>query len=301
MHNIRTNFRKFYSICKELFKKEVNSRNNFQFYPVVPKMNDLQIVALSCCMEALGIDSENLLWSKLKTDYADQFTNLIDRSRFNRRRKRLAEMIERVQYYVGQRLDHLSHTMIVDSIPVPIIKMVREKSFKSFRHDFETAPAKGYSAVNRSWYIGYKLHVVIYDNGVIQQAGISKANVHDINFLKEIDHLPKQKSLLGDRAYISQKVQMDLFDHYQVKLKVPFRYNQHDYRRYPKKNRSKRQMVETVFAQLCDHLNLRRNYARSFVGLATRLASKLSATSLLQFINFKNGLKISKIKHALAF
>lgn len=60
-------------------------------------------------------------------------------------------------------------------------------------------------------------------------------------------------------------------------------------------------MVETVFAQLCDHLNLRRNYARSFTGLATRLSSKLSATSLLQFINFKNGLKISKIKHALAF
>lgn len=301
MHNIRTNFRKFYSICKELFEKEVNNRNNIQSYPVAPKMNDLQIVALSCCMEALGIDSENLLWSKLKTDYADQFTNLIDRSRFNRRRKRLAKMIERVHHHVGQRLGHLSNTMIVDSIPVPIIKMARERSFKSFRHDFETAPAKGYSAVNRSWYIGYKLHVIIHDNGIIQQAGITKANVHDINFLKALDHLPEGKSLLGDRAYISQTVQMDLFDHYQVKLKVPFRYNQHDYRKYPKKNRSKRQMVETVFAQLCDHLNLRRNYARSFIGLATRLASKLSATSLLQFINFKNGQKISKIKHALAF
>ncbi|WP_341835360.1 IS982 family transposase [Chitinophaga pollutisoli] len=264
-------------------------------------MNDLQIVALSCCMEALSIDSENLLWSKLKTDYADQFTTLIDRSRFNRRRKRLSEKTERVQHHVSQHLDHLSSTMIVDSVPIPVIKMVRERSFRSFKHDFETAPAKGYSAVNRSWFIGYKLHVVIYDNGAIQQAGITKANVHDINFLKEIDSLPAKKSLLGDRAYISQTVQMDLFDQYQVKLKVPNRRNQHDYRKYPKKNRSKRQMVETVFSQLCDHLNIRRNYAKSFVGLATRLTSKLSATSLLQFINFKNGLKISKIKHALAF
>lgn len=76
-------------------------------------MNDLQIVALSYCMEALGIDSENLPWSKLKTDYADQFTNLIDRSRFNRRRRRLADMVERVQHHVGQRLEHLSNTMIV--------------------------------------------------------------------------------------------------------------------------------------------------------------------------------------------
>ncbi|GAA4316658.1 IS982 family transposase [Compostibacter hankyongensis] len=252
-------------------------------------------------METLGIDSENLLWSKLKTDYADLFDNLIDRSRFNRRRRRLSPMIERVQHHVAERLDQLSQTMIVDSIPVPVVKLAREKSFKSFKSDFETAPAKGYSAVNKSWYIGYKLHVIIYDNGVIQQADITKANVHDINFLKEINHLPEQKFLLGDRAYISQAVQINLFDHYEVKLKVPFRHNQHHYRKYPKKNRSKRQMIETVFAQLCDHLNLRRNYARSFPGLAARLASKLSAVSLLQFINFKNGLKISKIKHALCF
>jgi hypothetical protein len=68
MHNIRTNFSKFYGICKELFEKEVDSRKNFQFYPVLPKMNDLEVVALSYCMEALSIDSENLLWSKLKTD-----------------------------------------------------------------------------------------------------------------------------------------------------------------------------------------------------------------------------------------
>ena len=46
MHNIGTNFSKFYGICKELFEKEVDSRKNFQFYPVAPKMNDLEVVAL---------------------------------------------------------------------------------------------------------------------------------------------------------------------------------------------------------------------------------------------------------------
>lgn len=60
-------------------------------------MKDLQIVALSCCMEALSIDSENLFWVKLKTDYANAFPNLIDRTRFNRHRKRLIDIIERVQ------------------------------------------------------------------------------------------------------------------------------------------------------------------------------------------------------------
>jgi hypothetical protein len=53
----------FYTIHSVL---DLNLKNKFQFYPVRPKMNDLKIVALSCCMEALAIDLENLLWSQLK-------------------------------------------------------------------------------------------------------------------------------------------------------------------------------------------------------------------------------------------
>jgi hypothetical protein len=60
-------------------------------------------------------------------------------------------------------------------------------------------------------------------------------------------------------------------------------------------------MVETVYAQLCDHLNLKKNYANSYAGISARLTSKLSGVSLLQFINYRNGNKISKIKHALSF
>ena len=207
MHNIRTNFRKLHEICKDLFQKEVNASGNFQFYPKAPKMTDLQIVTLSLCMEALSIDSENLLWYKLKTDYTKLFPNLIDRSRFNRRRKRLQSQIAKVQEIVSGKLEHKTKTMIIDSVPVPVVKLAREKSYKSFRKDYETSPAKGFSAVNKSWFIGYKLHVIIYDNGVVQQSGITKGNVHDINFLKNVESLPNKKTLLGDRAYISNPLQ----------------------------------------------------------------------------------------------
>lgn len=301
MHNIRTNFNKFYGICKEFFEHEIDTKKNFRFYPVKPKMNDLKIVALSCCMEALGIDSENLLWSKLKTDYASLFPDLIDRSRFNRRRKQLRPFIEKLQEKVGSSLQNLSGTMVIDSVPVPVVKMAREKSFRAFKKNYETAPAKGYSAVNRGWFIGYKLHVIIFDNGVVQQSGITKGNVHDINFLKKLENLPERKQLLGDRAYISKTLQMDLFDSYKVKLKVPFRNNQHDYKKHPKRLKSKRQMIETFFAQMCDHLNLKRNYAKSYEGLAVRLASKLSSMSILHWINHLNGKKLAQIKHALSF
>jgi len=160
---------------------------------------------------------------------------------------------------------------------------------------------QGYGAVNKGWFIGYKLHVLMYDNGVVQQSGITKGNVHDINFLKSLDHLPACKEIIGDRAYISKTLRMDLFDHYQVKLKVPFRNNQHDYKRHPKKYKSNRQMIETFFPQMYDHLNLLRNYAKTYEGLVVRLTSKLSSMSILHWINYLNGRKIAQIKHALSF
>jgi hypothetical protein len=263
MHNIKANFGRFFGICKEFFEDEVDGKGNLQYYPRRPKMTDIQVISLALVMEALGIDSENLLFSKIKTDYPYLFANLIDRSRFNRRRRRLHPHIMRIQDKISKRLEHKSSTMVIDSIPVPVVKMAREKTYRAFRKSFETAPAKGYSAVNRGWFIGYKLHVVIFDNGVVQQSGITKGNVHDINFLKSVDKLPLKKRLLGDKAYLSKALQMDLFEKYSVELRVPFRYNQYDYTKHPKKYKSKRQMVETFFAQMCDQLNLKRNYAKS--------------------------------------
>lgn len=274
---------------------------NFRTYPVKPKMNDLKVVALSCCMEGLGIDSENLMWSKLQSDYKNDFKDLIHRTRFNRRRRRLHDKISEIQSYVSDQLGSSRKHMIIDSIPVPVVKLVREKSFRVFKQDPNNTPAKGFSSVNKNWFIGYKLHAIIWDDGVVQQSGITPGNVHDINYLKQAKFDNFETRLIGDRAYISKVVQLNLFDQYHVKLTVPFRSNQHEYKKYPKKLKNKRQMVETFFAQLCDQMNLKRNYAKSYLGLLTRIASKVSCMSMLNLINFQNGRKISQVKHALSF
>lgn len=156
------------------------------------------------------------MWSKLKTDYPNLFTALICRTRFNRRRRRLQPFIEKVQSKVAVLLEDQSDAMVVDSIPVPVIKLAREKTYKAFKKSFDTAPAKGYSVVNKGWFIGYKLHVVIFDNSVVQQGTLTKGNVHNINFLKEIGNLPFKKQLFGDKAYRSMPLQMELFEKYKV-------------------------------------------------------------------------------------
>lgn len=59
-------------------------------------MSDIQIVTLALTAETLSIDSENLLFIKLKKDYKQNFPNLVDRANYNRRRRRLAFQISSI-------------------------------------------------------------------------------------------------------------------------------------------------------------------------------------------------------------
>jgi len=61
-----------------------------------------------------------------------------------------------------------------------------------------------------------------------------------------------------------------------------------------------RKRIETLFAQLCDQFMLKRNYAKSTLGLSVRILTKITAVTLLQFINSKNDKPINHLKYALA-
>ena len=78
MHNLRTNFDKFFDLTKSIFKNRINDSGNLRFYSNKPKMTDCEIIALSLTSESLGIDSENYLWRKHKCDFSDDFPALID-------------------------------------------------------------------------------------------------------------------------------------------------------------------------------------------------------------------------------
>ena len=58
--------------------------------------------------------------------------------------------------------------------------------------------------------------------------------------------------------------------------------------------------METIFAQLCDQLMLKQNYAKTCDGLTTRIISKGTAVTFLQYLNKQNERPINHIKHALA-
>lgn len=247
-----------------------------------PKMSDLEVIALSLTAEFMSIDSENSLFKEINKQ---QISNLIERSQFNKRRRKLFFFLEEVRTKLASRFLEFEDHFIVDSMPLEICKFARHRRIKICKNEFETAPSKGFCASQNNWFYGYKLHGVCSINGIFHSLDITKAEVHDVHFLKNIKQQMSDCVLLGDRGYLSQSIQLDLFQTVNIKLETPKRTNQKDYRPQPYIFRKSRKRIETLFSQLCDQFRIRNNYAKTFEGFKTRILAKITALTLIQYIN----------------
>ena len=307
MHDLKAIYAKVEEVIENTSKQYFEYEGNIQFYPNPPSMTDLQVIALSITAECLQIDSENLLWSKLKKDYPYLFDTLPHRTTFNRRRKRLVSTMSLCLTEMADVISEqmFSDTLIIDSMPIPTCRIVRERSSKACRNSQvdEVIANKGKNIILGGWYIGYKFHLITDEYGVFRDMLVTSASVHDNYFLKILDsectHL-KNKTLLGDRGYIGQQTQLRLFEDIQLQLSIPYRRNQKDYVRYDYVKKIKRKVIEVCFAQYVDEFNIRRNYAKRFEGFYSRIITKVAAKTFKQFLNLHNGIPINQTKHALA-
>jgi len=298
MHNLRENFDRVLPIVQELLNNDVNNAGNIPRPGPKPKFSDLEIITLSLVSDSLLIDSEHYLFKKLHRKSV--FSHLIERSVYNKRKRSLSLLINKVRKALVEKLVSYEDTFVLDSMPVEICKFARAKRIKICQEHEQTAPAFGYCAAQQQTYYGYKLHGVCTMGGVITDFDLSKANVADIHYLNDLRSQYHDCTLLGDKGYLSDELQTELFEKNRLLLNTPMRSNQKHFIRQPSVFRKVRKRIETIFSQLCDQFMIRRNYAKTFHGFATRILSKITAFTLLQYINkFITGRPLNHVKHAL--
>jgi hypothetical protein len=300
MHDLKTNFDKLFPIVKASLKNFINSEGNIPKTGRKPKFSDLNVITLAIASEALSINSENLLFHKLRFDYSSHFINLIDRSQFNRRRKYLMAYIQKCQQYMAQQLCQGENTFLIDSMPLPICRFSRARHLKICKKDIFSAPEYGFCASQNTHYFGYKLHAVCSFNGIFTDFELSKANIHDIHYLNDVKYNYPYCMIIGDKGYLNGQNQLDFFNDNKIDLQTPMRKNQKNYMAQPKVFRKVRKRIETLFSQLHDQFLICKNFAKSFAGLSVRILCKITALTILQFINKINNKPLNHIKHALA-
>ncbi len=288
MHNFKAN----YEIILETLNK-IELKQNFLNQKRLPQLTDLELISVNLTAEYMGIDSEYQLFRELPIEIKSK----IERSVYNRRKRRLFPNIESIRFKLSEAFNEFEDCYILDSMPLEVCKLSRSNRSAICKNETWSSPNRGFCASQNTSYYGYKLHAVCSVRGVFKSIDISPASVHDIHYLKDVKHQLKDCTLLGDKGYLSSDYQLDLFQTSNIKLTIPTRKNQLNHKKHPYVFRKNRKRIETLFSQLCDQFMIRRNYAKSFDGFKTRILSKITALTIIQYLNhFVFNREINKIK-----
>lgn len=276
MNNLIANYKRILEVLRKISNENLLSYQRRQ-----PMLRDLELVSLSITAEYMGIDSETHLFRLLPKTILSK----IERSVYNRRRRRLVFHIDEIRLKLASYFNEFEDCFIIDSMPLEVCKLSRSSRSKICKEQQYSSPDKGYCASQGLNYYGYKLHAICSVNGIFQSIDLSPASVHDVNYLKDIKQQIRDCTLLGDRGYLSADIQLNLFESCNIKLNTPMRKNQKNYRNQPYVFKKSRKRIETLFSQLCDQFMIRRNYAKSFQGFKTRIIAKITAMTTIQYIN----------------
>lgn len=250
-----------------------------------PEFSDAEVITLALYQEFLREPREKQFFKVHGGVLKGFFPRLIERSRYNRRKKDLGRVMlaMRVSLLIALKAFEVN-SAIIDSAPVPCVGYKRGKK----RTKFDDADY-GYCSSKVMKYFGYKLTSLVTLTGVIIDFMLSSARPHDHEAVVEL--VGRQKELLtqlfGDKGYNDEDLREYLLTEMGVNLWTPRKVNQKQVEpenTVKAKNRI-RLMIETVNAQLQEQFSLSKHYAKSQWGAFTRIAAKITAHTLGIYIN----------------
>ena len=266
-----------------------------------PACTDAELITMAIVGECCGWDEETVLLSRWRA-HRDLFPFQPDRTRFNRRRRALAQAINLLRQAVVAVLDMAQDQhCIIDSLPVPVVQFY---SVPQANTDWKAAGASfGHCCSKKQAIFGYKLHLLLTQGGVIRDFELAPAHITDLAAGSELLERHAHLLVLADKGYISQATAQELRDQRDIHLLTIPRSNQ---RQQPSDawrhvHAHLRQLIETVNSQLALQFHVETNHAHTFWGLAARLYTKLAAHTLCVCLNHLLGVSdVLQIK-ALAF
>jgi hypothetical protein len=242
-----------------------------------PECSDSELLTMALVGECRGWDLETEMLSCWQ-EHRDLFPVIPSQSRFNRRRRNLHRAFNQIRKWVLKKMAlSFDGHCVIDSLPVPVVQFylvpASTGDWRAYGARFGKVPSK------QQTIFGYKLHLLVTLSGVILDFELAPANVADLEAGVDILSDHTDLTVLGDKAYINATIAETLRRLNRIRLLTLPRRNQkrqlsaavrHLYNRV-------RQIIETVNGQLSEQFNLEENHAHSFLGLCTRLYTKLTA------------------------
>lgn len=284
-------------LCKGIRLPQEKSRRGRK-----PKYSDKFILKLVIIQNLLGFTSERSFLRFVPELKCKEFEEIPDQSQYNRRAKRLKPLTDKLILRINKYLKvDRSKIKILDTTPVPVIKLSRAKRRKIFTD--KTKVSVGYCSAQKAYYCGVKLNLLVNKDGIPQRHYLKPARKSDIRCLEEIlvdKQELKDVVLIGDKGYISDFNKHWVKQCWRIALITPYRKNQKKKNtKREKKLLKNRKIIETVVSQLKDQMGLERLRAKTYRGLNSRIDNLIFTYLVGVYFNKKYGRNPLNLKSIL--
>lgn len=255
-------------------------------YEALKQLSDSEILTLALFQQLRGVESERCFLREAARFFYHLFPGLVGLhpSSLHRRIRKLRRFLEPLRRAILPELVGEPETLIVDSTLLSVLHP---------RQAGQSAGFEGAAWVRWGSFsvYGVKLHLLCATNRVPISYELTPANVADLGLLEELlaeANLGEEvtRRLLGELAYRSQELEEGL-----AELGIVLISGEASARRP-----GVRQQVEIAFSSLKRVFGLGETLAKTLVGLATRIAAKMTAYTYAFLVNRRLGRPQGRIK-----
>ncbi len=178
-------------------------------------------------------------------------TDMLEKSRFNRRLHSLSMLINDLFHQIGMILKESSDCTeyLLDSFPVPMCDNIRIFNVKLI----ESEEYRGYIASKKRYFYGVRVQLLTTKSGIPVEFVFMPGSASDVRALNALPfNLPSGSEVYTDAGYTDYTSEDDLFNSSEIELKVMRKANSkrkdEPWNHYIKQ--STRHYIETVFSTI---------------------------------------------------
>lgn len=244
-----------------------------------PDFSDSDVITVALITETFFHGNEELCMAFLRQYHTDLFPNLLDDTRFNRRRRALLGITEAIRRQLTAVLiDPQDRVRLVDSAPIPLCTYTRGRECATV----VGAEYCGVMVSRRAKLFGLRLYLTTTTEQVVDQWMLAPAAHRDGKMTPALFEDAYNLWVLGDNAF-HDPTSADWLKRQRNIILVAMQ-RRDAKKRWPKAlrrllNRMRRR-VESALSVLCTVFNLERPGSRSLSGLLARIATRLLAYNL---------------------
>jgi len=257
-----------------------------------PEFSDSEVITVALFAEMVFHGDEDKTLHFLRQYHLDLFPNLLDNSRFNRRRHQLTQVIEAIREQLRDRwraahplAEEEAHLRLVDSAPVSICTYTRGGRCQTIPLEWRDEWF-GVCTSKKSKFFHPRCHVMTTLDQMFDTWLLAPGSYDDRKPMVALLENRQGLGLIGDKGYVSQNLGERLWDEGEHLLLALKKDNQKE--QWPSGIQKilgyLRHRVETTFSVPTTVFNFERPKSRSLSGLINRTTTKILAHTMSFFL-----------------